>query len=206
MTMKRGTVFVIEDEDFDHFLTGRFRASWGSGEAHEDGPEGVELGAALAWARERSPTVIVCLGDERYSAGETPDREYPMLPAGMKPPSRRRDPAFTYLDRPPSDQPVEWPVELDFHLERGPLGGAAHAFVDAIARHPAVIDLEAEAVGTERTVRAAFRLSARTYTEVDTLADVILQDAMKAAGRATPDGPPSAWYAGHLVRAPATTG
>jgi hypothetical protein len=199
--MKRGAVWVTEEEDFDHFLTGRFGTSWSAGDAHESGPEGVSLDVALVWAREQAPSVIVCLGDERFSAGDSRVPEYPPLPA-MEPPGRRRHPAFAYLDRLPSDPPVAWPGELDFCLEVGPLGAAAQAFVDAVAKHPAVTALEAQPVGTERTVRAAFLLTARTYAEVNTLADAILQEAMKAARHAIPDGRPSAWYAGHSVDAP----
>jgi hypothetical protein len=71
--------------------------------------------------------------------------------------------------------------------------------VDSIAKHPAVIALAAAPVATERTVRATFRLSARTYTEVNELADAILKTAMQAAAHAIPAGTPSAWYAGQSV-------
>jgi hypothetical protein len=90
-----------------------------------------------------------------------------------------------------SDPPVQWPVELDFCLESKLLGGAARAFVDSITKDPGVIALAADPVATERTVRATFRLSARTYTEVNELADAILKVAMQAALRAVPAGPPS---------------
>jgi hypothetical protein len=148
--------------------------------------------------------VIVCLGDQRYSAGDNPVREYPPLPSPVEPLRRRRRPAFWYLDRRASDPPVQWPVELDFRLDVGPPGPAAQAFVDAVAKHPAVTALEVRPAGTDRTVRAAFLVSMRTYKEANDLADVILKGAMKAADQAIPDGPPSAWYAGHSVDAPKT--
>jgi hypothetical protein len=202
--MKRGTAWVIEDEDSDHFLSGRFHTSWGIDNEQENGPGDVELGIALAWARNRAPSVVVCVGDERYSAGDSPVWEYPPLPTPVEPPGRRRRPAFRYLDRLVSDPPVQWPVELDFRVDAGPLGPAAQAFVNAVATHPAVTALEAQPTVAERTVRAAFLVSARTYKEANDLADVILQGAMKAAVEAMPDGPPSAWYAGHSVGAPET--
>jgi hypothetical protein len=198
--MNVGTVVIREDEDFDRrFLTGRFRAVWSSGDVHEDGPEGVDLATALSWARAKSSRVVVWLGDQAYNAGAVPFGEFAPLPADIGSPGPRGNPAFAYLDRRPSDPPVQWAVELDFHLESEPLGDAARAFVDSIAKHPAVIALAADPVATERTVRATFRLSARTYTEVSELADAILKMAMQAAAQAIPAGAPSAWYAGQSV-------
>lgn len=202
-TMNAGTVVIKEDEDFDrHFLTGRFRADWSSGDAHEDGPDGVDIATALSWARAKSPRVVVWLGYQAYSAGAVRLGEFPPLPVEIGSLGPRRNPAFAYLDRLPSDPPVQWPVELDFHLESEPLGGAARAFVDSITRDPTVIALAADPAATERTVRATFRLSARTYTEVNELADAILKRARQAALRAIPAGPPSGWYAGQSVNAP----
>jgi hypothetical protein len=203
-TMKDGTVVIHEDEDFDRrFLMGTFRADWSRGDLHEDGLEGVDLATALSWARAKSSRVVVWLGYQAYSAGLVRFGEFPPLPVDIGSPGPRRNPAFAYLDRLPSDPPVQWPVELDFHLEREPLRGAARAFVDSIMNDPAVIALAADPVATERTVRATFRLSARTYTEVNELADTILKRAMQAALRAIPAGAPSGWYAGQSVNAPA---
>jgi hypothetical protein len=203
-TMKAGTVAIHEDEDFDRrFLIGTFRADWTSGEAHEVGPEGVDLATALSWARAKSSRVVVWFGDQAYNAGPVLFGDFPPLPVDVRSPGPRRNPTFAYLDRQPGDPPVRWPVELDFHLEREPLGGAARAFVDSIAEHPAVIALEADPVATERTVRATFSLTARTYSEVNELADAILKGAMEAALQAIPAGASSGWYAGQSVNAPA---
>jgi hypothetical protein len=197
-------VVIHEDEDFERrFLMGTFRADWSLGDSHEDGPEGVDLVTALSWARVKSSRVVVWLGYQAYSAGAVRFGEFPPLPVDIGSPGPRRNPAFAYLDRLSSDPPVQWPVELDFHLESKLLGGAARAFVDSIAKEPGVIALAADPVATERTVRATFRLSGRTYTEVNELADAILTRAMQAALRAVPAGPPSGWYAGQSVNAPA---
>ena len=202
-TVNGGTVEIREDEDFDRrFLMGAFRADWSSGDAREGGPNGVDLAAALSWAPAKSSRVVVWLGDQGYSAGAVPLAEFPPLPVDIGSPGPRRNPAFAYLDRLPSDPPVQWPVEIDFHLEREPLGEAARAFVDSIAKEPAVIALAADPFATDRTVRSAFQFRARTYTEVNELADAILKRAMKAALRAIPAGEPSGWYAGQSVNAP----
>jgi hypothetical protein len=199
-TMGSGTVVIDEEEDFDrHFLTGRFRAVWRSGHVHEDGPQEVDLATALSWGRAKSSRVVVWLGNQAYNAGAVSFGEFSPLPADIGSPGPRRNPAFAYLDRRPSDPPVQWTVDLDFHLEREPLGDVARAFVDSIAKDPAVIALEADPVATERTVRATFRSSARTYEEVNEVADAILKVATEAALRAMPAEAPSAWYAGQSV-------
>jgi hypothetical protein len=198
----RGVVWVSEEEDHEFFLTGRFDAVLDRGASSETGPRDVGLDEALEWARHRSRRVVVVLGSTRYSAGQEPVDDHPALPILTEPLQRRRDPAFAYLDRLPSDAPVEWPVELDFHLDAEPLGSAAYAFVETIAHDKAVTALEAQPVATERTVRAAFRLSARTYGEVNLLADAILKQAMRAAIDAIPAESSSGWYAGHRVNAP----
>jgi hypothetical protein len=54
-------------------FTNQFRAHWesGDGRSHTDGPAGVTVEEALAWARARARVVLVTLGDGKqlYSAG-----------------------------------------------------------------------------------------------------------------------------------------
>jgi hypothetical protein len=63
----RGRVF---DADLDSPTDGRI-----------EGPQGVELSEALAWARSVAPVVIVERVDhQRFSAGRIPDPHFPELP------------------------------------------------------------------------------------------------------------------------------
>jgi len=65
---------VFDSGDGFIYQSGRFCAEWrpaGASARVERGPTGVLPDEAIAWARSRSPVVIVCEGERgaRYSAG-----------------------------------------------------------------------------------------------------------------------------------------
>lgn len=200
--MQAGISFVTEIEDFDHFLTGRFDAGRDRGGSHEQGPRDASLQDALDWARTRTTQVVVCLGSERYTAGETALPDYPPLPATTELLGRRRDPAFAYLDRQATDPFVDWPVSLSLHLEAQPVGSMADVFVAAIAHHPASQAVQSDPDRTSHTVRASIVVSARTHDAARRIAESILERA-RATALDNNDGVTSgAWYAGFSVEAP----
>jgi hypothetical protein len=207
-SVKRGIAYVYEDDDIDHFLTGRFDAHWEDG--HSDGapPRLVDASfeEALEWARARAPDVVVSFGSgERYSAGEEPDPEFPPLPDRVGPFVPRRDPEFAYMDRTEADPAVLWDVSLSFALRDAPLGDFAARFAAAVRADPRVADAEGEVDGASSRVEVDFRVTARGYAAIQTLVDEILRAAIDAARPGLPRGPARTTFAGVDIRGPAAT-
>jgi hypothetical protein len=106
---------VAEEPDPENVgrVTGLFSAHWEDerNRTSGEGPHGVPVGAAIAWARDHAPTVLVQLdGGAVYSAGERePSGEsYPPWPADL---TVRARPTGTPPDG--SEQTVDWKVRSD---------------------------------------------------------------------------------------------
>ncbi len=212
--MKHGTVYVDEEEDEEHFLLGRFTCVWDTGDTAQDGPADVALDDALAWGRDRADEVIVCLGRERFSAGESRVPEHPVLPASIVPPCRRRAPDYWYLDRAQDDPAIDWPVELDLHQDAEIPVEAAEAFFATVAADPRISrvtrgsrPISLAGLPSEQirgAVQVSALLSARTYNEAEDIVDQIHATARQAAGQMmnASSETPVAWYGGTSVGAP----
>jgi hypothetical protein len=111
------TAWIAEDVDYDYDLggwafTGTFDASVQTDEEILEEADGVSLDDALAWARARSPRVMIRYGYSGYfSAGEesVPDAP-PWPPPDLPEFVRRRTPDEGWKDRTDADPSIAWRV------------------------------------------------------------------------------------------------
>lgn len=90
-TVSPRTIWIGEDADIDGFL-GTFSVSWDGPGADGDGPQGVSLDDALAWAQDRRSEVVLRVEDATYSVPSRPvDDEDETLPEWHGPGSPSRD-------------------------------------------------------------------------------------------------------------------
>src|SRR5436305_3444076 len=111
------TVWIAEEEDYDDELggwvcTGTFFASVQTEEELLEDADGLDVEAALAWARARCKRVMIRYGHSGYfSAGEEPvDDAPPWPPADLPELRRRRTPDEAWKGRTESDPPIAWRV------------------------------------------------------------------------------------------------
>src|SRR5438034_996929 len=119
------------ERGFDPYASGLFDAHWECDElpdGFESGPTWVPAAEAIAWARERSPVVIVrvsaAAGEPQfYSAGEHqpdyPDAPYPVWPEEGLELEPRREPGWEFLNRSSKDPPIQWDVMIDAYQGHG---------------------------------------------------------------------------------------
>jgi hypothetical protein len=130
-----GTSIVIEDWDDDGRPSGRFDAHWESddGQDHRDGPEGVPVEEALAWARAQASAVYVrTLDGDEYSAGTEHLEDVPQ---------RWPEGGLTFAPRPLA---TRWEVaaRVPTHGALAADGGAP--FLDLLATSPRIAVLRTE--------------------------------------------------------------
>lgn len=188
-----GTSFVMEDWDDDGRPSGRFAAHWESddGEDHREGPEGVPVDEALAWAREQASAVSVRTGeDDEYSAGA---EDLPDVPR------RWPEGGLTFAPRP---RATRWEVAA-----RIPAHGALAAddgapFLALLAASPRIAVLRAEA-GDDGSAWAICVIEAESEHE----ASIVLQEPIPSGAYDAPPGSGGPAYESIAsVRGPAAEG
>jgi hypothetical protein len=124
-------VCEFDDDERGPWATGLFEATASTEPEHRDyieGPVGVPLDEALAWARETASCVVVEYAAPPgspglFSAGERECKRVRGLPPGppddldLRP---RRHPEWLHLDRSPEDEPIEWDVKVTVGQVWGP--------------------------------------------------------------------------------------
>lgn len=129
------------DREYDLVATGLFAASIQGDALYEDFGDPGPLDEVLAWARARADRVIVRTCEVEgeglhYTAGDvpvdwSPERIRPFPAAGLDL-GRRRLPGYEFVDRPDSEAPIQWTVELHTGVlsECGP--AFRRRFIDAL--------------------------------------------------------------------------
>jgi hypothetical protein len=160
-------------------LTGRFSGFLDSGEQMVDQFDDLDVGAAIAWGRQRAEAVLIRNGgSDYYSAGErNPDPErYPPWPPPELDLKPRRPRGFEALDKTEADPPVLWDVrarvlasiELD-----------AEKFHKQVRANPQALEVQAPAPGYPDT-SASFLVRASTKAQADEQALAITAQAFDA--------------------------
>lgn len=202
--------YVSEEIDYDEnrwpCATGVFSVSV-QGEEPEElvaSPAPLGLSEAVAFAARHADRIIVRLADRWectfYSAGPERVEDLALLPGGVKL-ARRRAPGWEFVDRIPSDPPIEWDVKVIAGQQRGePVRDYPQRFADHLQRDASVRCVEwvpypgggvpdatiesrggwVIAAGGTPAAGARLRVTAATESEARTLAE----RAATAAGRA----------------------
>jgi hypothetical protein len=113
----------FDDEDRGPWASGLFEATASTEPDHSDfleGPEGVPLEEALAWARKTASCVMVEYAAPSgapcfFSAGERECarvRGFPRWPPADLELRPRRHPDWLHLDRSADDEPIDWDVKV----------------------------------------------------------------------------------------------
>jgi hypothetical protein len=175
----------------------------------ESGPVEVPVENALAWARERASRVVVrvCTSWENdfYSGGDeqwSPQNPLPAWRPGGLELERRRLPGWEFVDRTPSDPPIDWDVKLEaLRGSAEPPADFAARFGEALAEQSEAADVDWVAFEDDRVADepgeggsmyrayapgpsvavARFRLRARTVGEAEALAAEIAEHAGRQA-------------------------
>lgn len=220
--VKRGIVFIAEDDDGIGLLSGLFSAHWepDGPDGLEDGPQAVSAEEAIAWGRTRADVVLIRVGEEGYrSAGvrQPASGNLPEWPAAGLELSRRRAPSLAYLDRTEHDPPIAWEVRLSVRLEVRTPQSFAERLADAIRGEPGVAavslalddDLWRSGLGVEGPgpeVGVRFHLQASTCEEAMRLGRAVGGRAVHIAWSLIGGRPgPSKWGMG-VSAMPADTG
>jgi hypothetical protein len=94
--------------------------------AHVHGPESVDAGAAVAWARARADKVIVRVGGDRFSAGKQPAGDLPDWVGPTAPATKATAPS----------EPTAWRVEAHINWLRPDTEDVAARFAAALGDQP----------------------------------------------------------------------
>jgi hypothetical protein len=120
--------YVSEEIDYDEnrwpCATAMFSVSVQGEEPKELAASPAPLGLpdAVVFAARHADRIIVRVADRwestLYSAGPERVEDMPLLPVGLKL-ARRRAPGWEFVDRAPSDPPIEWDVKVTAGQQRG---------------------------------------------------------------------------------------
>jgi len=94
--------------------------------AYVHGPESVDAGAAVAWARARADKVIVRVGGDRFSAGKQPAGDLPDWVGPTAPATKATAPS----------EPTAWRVEAHINWLRPDTEDVAARFAAALGDQP----------------------------------------------------------------------
>ncbi|HEV2874557.1 MAG TPA: hypothetical protein VGW14_05355 [Thermoleophilaceae bacterium] len=133
------------------------------------GPDRVEAGVAVGWARRHARRVVVRVGSEHFSAGEEPHRDLPAWPGPVSDPGN----GGVGPER-------AWHVEASTAWFRSDGLEVAERLAEALRAEP-----EADEVGfgpTEAGFRVTFAVAGAAVVEARETASRVLRSAWAAAG------------------------
>jgi hypothetical protein len=138
--------------------------------AYTLGPEDVDLGTALTWARSRADQVVLRVGNDRFSAGRSPVGDLPHWRAD----------APLADDATPVGKPADWEVEAHVNCLRSDAEHVDSRLAEAISVDP----VSSEVIHRARPFGFAlgFSLSGLTKHDARELASEVLRTAWHATG------------------------